>query len=297
MVSSTEKVVEFLREREVLRTSATCSKCVRPMSTQKRRNAYDGICFRCSKCKAEKSIRIGSLLVDCRLSLQVFASLLYLLQTEMPFKFIAEILDLRVDTVGDYANLLREEYSKDLIENGQMLGGLGRIVQIDEPLLAKAKRARNNHARPVREQWVFGGYDGEARLGWIELVENRERETLFPLIREWCHEGSIIVSDAWPAYCHIREGVIHSHIQEQLGFEHRIVVHEHNFVDPDSGAHTNNVEAYWQRCKRRFKRMYGTSRILLPSHVDEFLWQERLGRTHCDGFVNTLEQLKRHYTQ
>ena len=258
------------------------------MLTQIRPRARDGRAFRCSKCKSEKSIRVGSFLVDCHLALDIFASLVYLLQTDMSFKFIAELLDLRADTVGDYANLLREEYGKDLIENGGMLGGPGRIVQIDECLLAKAKRSRNNRARPVREQWVFGAYDVEAKVGWIELVENREADTLLPLIQEWCLPGTVIVSDGWAAY---------NNIQNRLGFEHHVVIHEHNFVDPVTGVHTNNVEAYWQRCKRRFKRMYGTSRNLLPSHVDEFLWQERHGKTHSGRFNNTLDLLKRHYTQ
>jgi hypothetical protein len=216
----------------------------------------------------------------------------------MPLKFIAELLDMCAETVGDYANLLREEYSKDLIANGRMLGGPGHTVQIDESLLAKAKRSRNMHARPVREQWVFGAYDIEAKAGWIQLVENRDAETLLPLIQQWCLPGTAIISDGWGAYCTIRNGiVVSSHIQDRLGFTHHVVIHEHNFVDPNTGVHTNNVEAYWQRCKRRFKRMYGTSRNLLASHIDEFMWQERWGRTHSKRFFNTLNLLKRYYTQ
>lgn len=287
MVTSQDTVLEFLRECGVLRRFVQCNICGRQMSTQKRERARDGIAFRCTKCKSEKSIRIGSFLVDCRLALDEFASLVYLLQTETPYKYIAEILDLQDETVGNYANLLREEYGKDLIENGHMLGGAGRIVQIDESLLAKSKRSRNMHARPTREQWVFGAYDVEAKFGWIQLVENRNAQTLLPIIQDWCLPGSIIISDGWSAYNNIRD----------LGYEHRVVIHENHFVDPYTGTHTNNVEAYWQRCKRRFKRMYGTSRALLPSHVDEFMWQERYGKTHSDRFENTLNLLKKHYTQ
>lgn len=141
------------------------------------------------------------------------------------------------------------------------------------------------HARPIREQWVFGAYDVDQKLGWIQLVDNRDANTLLPIISSWCLPGSIVVSDGWAAYNRISE----------LGFEHRVVIHENNFVDPITGVHTNNVEAYWQRCKRKFKKIYGTSRALLPSHIDEFLWMERNGKTLKDKWDNTLLILKNNY--
>lgn len=287
MLRSSDQVLSYLRNQGVLRSSLDCSGCGLPMTTQKLASSFDGSIFRCSRCKKKRSIRFGSFLVDCRLGLQVFASLVYLLQTEMPFKCIAELLDLDAGTVTDYANLLREEYSRDLLQNGAMLGGPGRRVQVDESVLAKGKRSRNNHARPVREQWVFGAYDPEEKLGWTQLVESRDSGTLIGLINEWCLPGSIIVSDGWRAYDSLPE----------YGFEHEVVVHENFFVDPVTGVHTNNVEAFWQRCKRRFKRMYGTSRELLASHIDEFLWQDRWGKTHNNRWQNTLNLLRRHYNQ
>ena len=81
-----------------------------------------------------------------------------------------------------------------------------------------------------------------------------------------------------------------------LGFTHEVVIHERHFVDPVTGVHTNNVEAYWQRCKIRFKRMYGKSRALLASHVDEFLCEQRYGKTVASKWLNTLLMLKEHYS-
>jgi hypothetical protein len=287
LVASNGEVLSFLREKQVLRSVSHCARCGDEMTTQKLARSQDGFCFRCPRCKTQKSIRVGSFLVDCRLSLPTFASLLYLLQTEAPFKFLAEVLDLKPNTVTDYANLLREEYSRDLLERGEMLGGAGQRVQVDESLLAKSKATRNNHARPVPPQWVFGAYDVSRKVGWIQLVERRDTETLLPLIQQWCLPGTIIVSDGWRAYESL----------PILGFQHEVVVHENHFVDPNTGIHTNNVEAFWQRCKRRFKRMYGTSRTLLASHVDEFLWQDRFGKNFSDRWENTLRMLKEHYVQ
>ena len=139
----------------------------------------------------------------------------------------------------------------------------------------------------MREQWVFGAYDVEDKIGWIELVDRRDEVTLIPLIREWCRPGTIVVSDGWAAY---RSLNMHE-------FQHEVVVHQNHFVDPETGVPTNNFEAFWQRCKRQFKRMYGTSRSLLPSHLDNFLWKDRVGKTLADRWLNTLRLLKEHYTQ
>lgn len=287
IIASNECVLHFLREKGVLRGSCLCIQCNHVMSTQAYSAALDGCVFRCSKCKRRKSIRVGSFLVDCKLPLRTFASLVYMLQLDVHYNVISEELEVEAHTVTNYANLLREEYSRNLLEFGQMLGGPGHTVQIDESLLAKAKVTRNMHARPVREQWVFGAYDVNDKTGWIELVENRDAATLLPLIQSWCLPGTRIISDGWAAYNRLHE----------LGFEHHVVIHERHFVDPETGLHTNNVEAYWQRCKRQFKRMYGTSRDLLSSHLDQFLWRERFGRSFTDRWNNTLELLRKHYTE
>lgn len=152
-------------------------------------------------------------------------------------------------------------------------------------MIAKSKNTRNGHARPIREQWVFGAYDTSTKLGWIQLVPNRKGETLLPLINEWCNPGTIIVSDGWAGY---------SNIRESLGLSHEVVIHENHFVDPVTGIHTNNVECFWQRCKRKLKRMYGANREMLPSHIDEFLWRERHGKTVKERWENTLKLLSKY---
>ena len=286
-VSAPERLLDYLRNMGVLHRTVICGKCTREMAIQCFSTSCDGCRFRCSRCKATKSIRTGSFMAECRLSLQKFSSIVYLLQAEVPFKFIAELLDIHPNTVTDYANLIRENYGRDLVENGALLGGQGKIVQVDESLLAKSKRSRNNSARPIREQWVFGAFDPQQGQGWIQLIDRRDAETLEPIIQSCIPPETTIYSDAWGAYGGLRK----------LGYDHHVVVHEHHFVDPETGVHTNNVEAFWQRCKRRFKRMYGTSRGLLASHVDEFLWLERHGKTFFDRVINTFKLLKRHYTE
>lgn len=138
------------------------------------------------------------------------------------------------------------------------------------------------HARPTREQWVFGLYDTVKKFGCVEMVPDRSSATLIPLIKKWVLPGTIIQSDGWSAY-----GGISNH-----GFQHEVVIHENNFVDPITGVHTNAVEAYWQRCKKKFKRINGAISEMIPSYLDEFMWIERYGKTFIERWNNLILHMK-----
>ena len=53
---------------------------------------------------------------------------------------------------------------------------------------------------------------------------------------------------------------------------HVSVNYSKNFVDPDSGAHTNTVEGVWALVKKKLKWMCGTLYEYIPSYLDEFTW-------------------------
>lgn len=148
-------------------------------------------------------------------------------------------------------------------------------------MIARQKLTCNRHARPVAEKWILGAYDTVLKRGYIQLVEDRSAETLLPIISSWCEPGAIIYTDGWAAYNQLGS----------LGFRHHSVIHERHFVDPETGVHTNSVESYWQRCKRKLKKMYGTKFTLLPSYLDEFMWNERFGGSFFDKWKNTLKCL------
>lgn len=62
-------------------------------------------------------------------------------------------------------------------------------------------------------------------------VANRESATLVPLIKEYVAPGTTTMTDCWKSYdCLDKEG-----------FQHLTVNHSLNFVDPETGAHTQNM--------------------------------------------------------
>ena len=132
---------------------------------------------------------------------------------------------------------------------------------------------------------MFGIYDRETRVGYIEFVNNRDARTLLPIIQAHVHPGTIIYSDGWAAY----------NTLAQLGYGHEVVIHDQNFVDPVTGVHTNGVEAYWSRAKQKIKAVYGSRLHMIPAYLDEFMWRERHGLASAHAFDNMLAVLAEHY--
>ena len=176
-----------------------------------------------------------------------------------------------------YAKHLLHKLEQEPIQ----LGGPGIIVQIDESLFRH--KPKYHRGRPPRsEQWVFGMVDTSTSpaTGYMELVEKRDAATLLPIINRIVRPGSIIHSDQWRAYNRISDT-----------FQHEKVNHSENFVDPDTGVHTQNIESYWSKAKTRFKRMKGVAADQLESYLDEIMWRDRYGRTYEQAFANIKVQM------
>ena len=112
----------------------------------------------------------------------------------------------------------RELCEVTLFQNREKLGGLGKVVQIDESKIGKRKYHRGH---VVEGQWVFGGIEEDSRkCSFIITVEDRS-------IQEWIEPGS----DCWKAYVNL----------QKYGYIHKTVNHSVEFVSPD-GFDTNEIE-------------------------------------------------------
>ncbi|KAK8787592.1 hypothetical protein V5799_022630 [Amblyomma americanum] len=145
-----------------------------------------------------------------------------------------------------------------------------------------------------RGPWAAGLYwvsTGETRLF---QVEKRDGGTLKAIITDNVLPQTKVVTDEWRGY-NLET------LQDAAGdmdLEHDTVCHEVNFVDPTTGAHTQNIEQAWQKAKSVLVRTGGHSRALLQSHLNWVWWASVNGRTKCqDPFLRLVEAVARQYPQ
>ena len=97
-------------------------------------------------------------------------------------------------------------------------------------------------------------------------VPDRSGPTLLPIIQQVIVPGTKIMSDVWEGY-----GGINA-----MGFGHLKVNHTYNFVDPQTGAHTQNIENLWKNTKQRNKRHHGTHHMMLENYLCKWMWQQHV---------------------
>lgn len=278
-LSSNENSRDFLMQRGVFHESRRCPNrhCRRQMVLE-RNDVQAGFIWRCpSADRRTRSFLADSYFQNSNLSMSEILGLIYGWTYDCTNQQISEFFDISENTVTDWANLFREMCSWKLLQQPIVLGGPNQVVQIDESVVARRKY---NVGRLLQTQWVFGAYDVNAKLGYIQLVPDRSAATLLPIIANVIAPGSIVHSDSWAAYNRVA----------QLGYQHGMVNHTLNFVSP-AGVHTQNVERYWRTVKQKLKRFYGVQRQMLPGYLDEVMWRERFGRSHEDAFDSFLTHL------
>jgi len=134
-------------------------------------------------------------------------------------------------------------------EHSEPIGGVGKVVEIDESKFGKRKY---NRGKRVEGVWVFGGIERDSNPPkcFFTSVSDRCVDTLIPIIKQWILPGTTIASDCWRAYSSL----------EQEGYIHTAVNHSIQFVS-ETGTHTNNIESRWNALKKSLPR-FGTQKQL-----------------------------------
>ena len=130
--------------------------------------------------------------------------------------------------------------------------------------------------------WLFGRINTLTKNIVLAPVEKRNRERLIPIIQRHVLAGTTIVSDCWRAYDTLGK----------LGYTHLKVNHSQNFVDPTTGANTNNIECLWSKVKCRNKVECGTSRKLVRTYLIEFQCRRKYS---SDPFRSIVEHIRHVY--
>lgn len=278
----------FLQSKGILRFGFQCQECLIDMSLIKDNSAIDRHCFRCKECRKKKSIRHGSFLSKSKLELRHFIMLIYFWSTKTHAGAMQTHLSLSNVSIVVWTKFIREVCSSKLMNLNPKIGGPGKIIQIDESVIYKAKY-NLGHALFARKKWILGFYDVEHKVGFVRFLQDRSADTLNTLIMEHVEPGSEIHTDCWAGYNNI------VCLDVTPRYIHKTVNHSRNFVDPITGCHTNNVEAFWSSLKDKFKKMRGTSYENTPEYLDEHEYIKLYGQTPFLLFSNLLDHISEQY--
>ena len=266
------ETIDWCRQYGLLANTMQCPTCNINCMEGMYFRAIDGVCWRCPECRKTINIRKGSFFEQSHLHLWQLISLTYYWSvdcgTTRGFSQDQIMKELEIGSahsIVDWKQFCRDVCVDYFLNHPEQLGGPGRVVEIDESLFSRRKY---NRGQLVRGQWVFGGYDPQEKKGFLIPVARRDAGTLIPIIQQWIVPGSTIHSDMWAAYNQIGN----------IGYQHGTVNHTYNFVDPQTGVHTNRVEAMWMRAKNKFKAHHGaTNRHMILDYMAEFMWMQRFG--------------------
>ena len=191
-------------------------------------------------------------------------------------------LDISAPTIVDWYNYAREVCTEILCQNeNSVIGGKDIVVEIHESKFGKRKYHKG---RKVDGVWVFGGIERDSKKCFFKTVEDRKAETLISIIKEHIKPGTTIISDCWKAYNRL----------EEEGFKHLTVNHSLNFVDPDTGAHTNTIESTWRALKKSLPTC-GTIKTLYDSYFSQYCVRKLYLNDAEDKFLKFISLIKTVY--
>ena len=96
-------------------------------------------------------------------------------------------------------------------------------------------------------KWVVGVHYSATQVQFLR-VKDRSAKTLIAALKTYVEPGSLIWTDERARYKKISEN----------GCEHECVNHTENYVDRETGAHTQGVEMAWTDFKSWYKASRGT---------------------------------------
>ena len=163
----------------------TIFRCSIAMRERPRSDVSDARSWWCPECKGRRSIREGSFFSKSRLSLKQWLVLLHYWLREFPVTTAALDAEVNKSTAIDVYQWFREVCSTTLLNSRIVLGGNGKVVEIDESLF--------RHKPKVTIHWVSNTVKS---ISASPLQHHRGRPPTSPNLGVW-YGGRVTIPWAW----------------------------------------------------------------------------------------------------
>lgn len=212
-----ESTVKYLKDNGLLPCVSNCHKCgneVKSYLKHDRGKVREVLRCRKKGCQTTQSVRkLNSFFtyVDASgrnnsgLSLSEIVEIVFFFTADLPISQIVKFTGRSKGTVSDWMNLCRE-IPQRLFEKRQPLGGIGKIVQVDECLLCDAPKnikgcpklsnikskddcateSKFNYSRNLNGSWVVclcSELENDCIDARFFIVKKRDREALHKIIQ------------------------------------------------------------------------------------------------------------------
>jgi transposase-like protein len=201
---TTEELLRFLAHNGLLQNERNCESCDGAMSIIKKPGTSDQVEWNCSDCRIKKSVRADSFFSGSNLPLTKAVPLLYMWFRDFRNMNAVHEAEVNKATVVDWFSKCRNECMKG---RKVKIGGVGKIVEIDETCWVKQK---HNRGKPKKgsQVWFFGGIErGQDGQAFAVRVKDRKQATLFKIIKRYIRPDTLIISDEWRAYLKLEKHV------------------------------------------------------------------------------------------
>uniref|UniRef100_A0A2A4JDY6 ISXO2-like transposase domain-containing protein n=1 Tax=Heliothis virescens TaxID=7102 RepID=A0A2A4JDY6_HELVI len=282
-ICSEERAIEAAK-RWLLIPSQTprCPSCGRPMNAETNTNYKLGFRWRCRRagCNIIRSPLKGTFFERSNVSIRL---LLHFFRRDKVSQAARDVGVTRKTAIQIY-HYLREVCEVAEAHDRDMIGGDNDIVEVDETHLYTNKYHRGRLLQ--RQTWSFGCISRLTKKIHVELILNKNRATLDPIIQQNVRQNSYIMSDQHRAYMgvHLRLGMRgHSSVNHSQQFTAGTV----NIpVDPSLGipvpgssnvrckVHTNTIERQWLELKRQCRTCRSQRR--LKWYMGEYMYRQNI---------------------
>ena len=266
-----ETTLRSLFEWKLLPPTVPCPKCQKLMERQSvsRPHRHPEGRFYCAECKAQYGGRCSSLFENTRGSLKerMIAVIHWFLNDEYTTQR-RECL-ISVHTLCDLRILLNAIATVYIQTKNQRIGGLFRVVEVDE---AQLHRRKYGLGRQKEDVWVLGGVERPTPMDetrpkmFLSILQNRDAASIRAALQQWVVPGTIICSDAFAGYTNL----------DDLGYFHFNVNHKENFVDALTHAHSQRIEGLWHHLRRSALPLTGTRSEDLNYYLAAYLFRQQV---------------------
>ena len=259
--SNPDNCIDYLAIRRWPKGIVTCPTCgsKKVKFSEKRRT------WTCSThhAKREFSIKIGTVMEDSPIGLDKWLTTTWLVTNCKNGISSYEIArDIKVTQKSAWFMLHRIRLAMQDDFFGSKLGGGGSEVEVDETYIGG--KARNMH-KDVKQRRISGRIqdDKSTVMGFLErggrvrteIVRDRYKTSLQPMIKKHVEAGAALYTDAHGAYSGLTDE-----------YQHQVVDHAVQYVD--GRVHTNTLENFWSLVKRG---LHGTYISVEPFHLFRYL--------------------------